>query len=133
MIRFSKKVEYALMALKFITNSDEKIVTAREISNKNHIPYDLLSKILQVLKNEQILISNQGVNGGYSMNKRPEEIPLYRLMSVIDGETAITECMTEHSDKDCCLTETCSIKSPVTLLQKEIEDLLKKKTISDFV
>ncbi|MBK9226265.1 MAG: Rrf2 family transcriptional regulator [Ignavibacteria bacterium] len=53
MIRFSKKVEYALMALKFISASNPRLVTAREISDKVNIPYDLLSKILQRLKSEK--------------------------------------------------------------------------------
>lgn len=133
MIRISKKVEYALMALKFISNSAHKPVTAREISDTNNIPYDLLSKILQKLKNENILASNQGTNGGYFMTKKPEEIPLYNLMSAIDGETVIAECLHESVDKDCCLVDTCSIKSPVSKLQKEVEDLFRRKTISDFV
>jgi Rrf2 family protein len=133
MIRISKKVEYALMALKFINNSDQTLVTAREISDKSNIPYDLLSKILQKLKNENILISNQGTNGGYSMNKRPDEIPLFSLMNAIDGDTAIAECLQDNGDKDCCLTDSCSIKLPVSKLQKEVEDLFKSKTISDFV
>ena len=133
MIRISKKVEYALMALKFISNSDHKTVTAREISDTNHIPYDLLSKILQKLKNEKILASNQGMNGGYFLNKRTDEIPLYNVMSAIDGEAAIAECLNIKSPNDCCMSDNCSIKSPVTKLQREIEDLFKRKTISDFV
>lgn len=133
MIRISKKVEYALMALKFISNSDHKLVTAREISDTNNIPYDLLSKILQKLKNENILASNQGMNGGYFLNKRTDEIPLYNLMSAIDGDTAIAECLNFGTEKDCCLLDTCSIKSPVTKLQQEVEELFKRKTISDFV
>ncbi|MBK8551933.1 MAG: Rrf2 family transcriptional regulator [Ignavibacteria bacterium] len=133
MIRISKKVEYALMALKFISNSDHKLVTAREISDTKSIPYDLLSKILQTLKNENILASNQGMNGGYFMNKRPDEIQLFNLMSVIDGDISIAECLNEKADKDCCLTDICSIKLPVSKLQKEVEELFKSKTISDFV
>ncbi len=133
MIRISKKVEYALMALKFISNSDHKLVTAREISDTNNIPYDLLSKILQKLKNENILASNQGTHGGYFLNKRTDEIPLYNLMSAIDGDPAIAECLMDRAEKDCCLVDTCSIKSPVTKLQQEVEELFKRKTISDFV
>lgn len=121
------------MALKFISNSDHKLVTAREISDTNNIPYDLLSKILQKLKNENILASNQGMHGGYFLNKRTDEIPLYNLMSAIDGDTAIAECMNDSAEKDCCLLDTCSIKSPVTKLQQEVEELFKRKTISDFV
>ncbi|MDZ4713146.1 MAG: Rrf2 family transcriptional regulator [bacterium] len=133
MIRISKKVEYALMALKFISNSDHKLVTAREISDNNNIPYDLLSKILQKLKSENILESNQGANGGYFMKKRPEDIPLYNLMSAIDGEIAIAECLNENAEKDCTMLDTCVIKSPMLKLQKEVEELFKRKTISDFV
>lgn len=121
------------MALKFISNSDHKLVTAREISDTKSIPYDLLSKILQTLKNENILASNQGMNGGYFLNKRPDEIPLFNLMAVIDGDISIAECLNEKSDKDCCMTDICSIKSPVSKLQKEVEELFKSKTISDFV
>ena len=133
MIRISKKVEYALMALKFILNSNQKMVTAREISDNSNIPYDLLSKILQKLKNEHILLSNQGINGGYSLNKKLEEVPLMNLMTAIDGNTAIAECLHDSGEKDCCLIDTCSIKSPISQLQKEVEELFKRKTISDFV
>ena len=133
MIRISKKVEYALMALKFISNSDHKLVTAREISDTKNIPYDLLSKILQKLKNENILSSSQGTNGGYYLSKRPDEIPLFSLMSAIDGDLSIAECLNESADKDCCMLDNCSIKSPVSQLQKEVEELFKRKTISDFV
>lgn len=133
MIRISKKVEYALIALKFISNSNHKLITAREISDTTNIPYDLLSKILQKLKNENILASSQGTNGGYFLTKKPDEIPLFNLMNVIDGDTSIAECLHESADKDCCLVETCSIKSPITKLQKEVEELFKSKTISDFV
>jgi len=133
MIRISKKVEYALMALKFISNSDHKSVSVREISDTNKIPYDLLSKILQKLKNENILSSNKGMNGGYFLSKRTDEIPLYSLMSAMDGDTVIVKCLSERLSKDCCFTATCTIKSPVTKLQKEVEELFKRKTISDFV
>jgi DNA-binding IscR family transcriptional regulator len=54
-------------------------------------------------------------------------------MSAIDGDISIAECLSENADKDCCMIETCSIKSPVSILQKEVEELLKRKTISDFV
>jgi Rrf2 family protein len=133
MIRISKKVEYALMALKYIVNSENPIVTAREISDGYHIPYELLAKILQNLKKDEILISNQGMNGGYMLNKKPEDIQLYALMNSVDGEIAIAECLHDKSEKDCTLLDTCTIKSPVILLQKEVENLFKQKSISDFV
>jgi Rrf2 family protein len=133
MIRISKKVEYALMALKYINSSITPVVTAREISDSYNIPYELLAKILQRLKKDKILISNQGMNGGYLLNKKPSEIQLYTLINSIDGEVAIAECLHDNGEKDCSLFDSCTIKSPVYKLQREIENLFKQKSISDFV
>lgn len=133
MIRFSKKVEYALMAIKFIHSSSPRLVTAREIAEKLKIPYDLLSKILQRLKSENILSSVQGTYGGYNLANMPDKIYLYEVMRAIDGERALAECLEAGREGGCNLEQTCSIKSPVTKLQKEVEDLFKSKTISDFV
>lgn len=133
MVRFSKKVEYALMALKFISASSPRLITAREISEKVAIPYDLLSKILQRLKSEKILSSAQGTHGGYQLASRPEEIFLHQVMKAIDGERALTECLEAGKEGECELESSCSIKNPVSRLQREVEELFKSKTISDFV
>lgn len=133
MIRLSKKVEYALMAIKFIHNSRPRLVTAREIAEHSGIPYDLLSKILQRLKSENILSSAQGTHGGYLLASSPEEIFLHQIMSALDGERALTECLESGKEGDCVLEDSCSIKLPVSRLQKEVEDLFKSKTISEFV
>ncbi len=133
MIRFSKKVEYALMALKFISASSPRLVTAREIADKVNIPYDLLSKILQRLKSEKILTSTQGTHGGYILANSPDKIFLQDIMKAIDGDRALTECLVAGKEGECNLEESCSIKSPVSKLQKEVEDLFRTKTISDFV
>jgi Rrf2 family protein len=133
MIKLSKKVEYALIALKYISNAKDELVTAKEISDKFNISHELLAKILQKLKKEEILISNQGMNGGYRLNKRPDQIPLYNLMNVIDGDFAIVECLQAKEVTECNMNDNCSIKSPVIKIQKEIEDLFKNKMISEFV
>lgn len=133
MIRFSKKVEYALMAIKFISSSSPRLVTAREISEKINIPYDLLSKILQRLKTENILSSIQGTHGGYLLAESPDKIYLSQVMQAMDADKALTECLESGKEGECCLEDTCSIKTPLTRLQQEVEELFKSKTISDLV
>lgn len=134
MVKLSKKMEYALMALKHFAASKESIVTAKEISEKYKIPYELLSKILQKLKKDNVLTSIQGTKGGYQLNKRPDEIDLHFLVKSIDGDIGMTECQcAENKGGKCTLNDNCSIKEPVSQMQKEIEELFRKKTILDFV
>lgn len=132
MLRFSKKVEYALMALKHIAFTNE-VVTAKEIAGKYDIPFELLAKILQKLKKENILVSTQGINGGYTLNRKPDDISLYNIITVIDGDLAVTECQKGEINCTCTMHDKCTIKDPIGMIQKDIEELFMRKTISDFV
>ena len=134
MIRLSKKVEYALMALKHFAVSNGNVITAKEISDKHKIPYELLAKILQRLKRENVLTSIQGTKGGYQLNRKPDQINLHFLMNTIDGNLALTECQCAHNKGGVCvMNDTCNIKQPISVMQREIEEVFKRKTISDFV
>ena len=127
-------MEYALMALKHFAAADNGIVTAKEISEKYKIPYELLSKILQKLKRDNVLTSIQGTKGGYQLNKKPEQIDMYFLMNAVDGDMGLTECQCNHKEGgNCTLNDNCTIKEPVSQMQREIEELFKRKTILDFV
>jgi Rrf2 family protein len=133
MVKFSKKIEYSLIALRYIANAKDEIITAKEISNKYNIPYELLAKILQRLKKENILMSNQGVNGGYKISKPLNEISLSELIEKIEGKTALVECLHTDNISDCFISDCCSIKDPINKMQSELENLFKTKMVSDFI
>ncbi|HRE39770.1 MAG TPA: Rrf2 family transcriptional regulator [Ignavibacteria bacterium] len=133
MIRLSKKVEYSIIALKYFAISKETYLTAKEISNKYKIPHELLAKILQRLSKEKILTSNQGINGGYKLNKQPSDISLEYIIKLFDGEKGIVECINGKSAGECCIFDECTIKDPIIKLQKELEIYFSSKKISDFV
>lgn len=133
MIRLSKKVEYSLIALRYFAVSQENVVTAKEISNKYKMPHELLAKILQKLTKEKILISNQGINGGYKLNKLPSDITLESLIKIFDGEKGLVECTQGKGPEDCCLFDECTIKDPVIKISKELEQFFSSKKISDFM
>ena len=74
MVRLSKKVEYGLIAIRHIaTKSFGEIVTAKEIADSYKIPYELLAKVLQKLTKSGLIISHQGVHGGYELAMKPGE------------------------------------------------------------
>ncbi len=132
MVKFSKKLEYALISLRHISNAGAEVTRVRDISEKYNIPHDLLAKILQKLKKENILDSSQGINGGYTLNRKLNEIPLSELVNIIENSTSIVECMHDE-DNNCMITDSCTIKDPLSRIQSEFENILKTKMISDFV
>jgi Rrf2 family protein len=132
MVKFSKKLEYSLIALRHISDAEDKITSVRDISEKYNIPHDLLAKIMQRLKRECILESVQGINGGYRLLKKLSEISLHDLYSFVESSTSIVECM--HEDTNTCyINDNCTIKDPLSKMQDEFENILKNKMVSDFV
>ncbi|MBM4158198.1 MAG: Rrf2 family transcriptional regulator [Ignavibacteria bacterium] len=133
MVRLTKKIEYALMALKYISDECDKIVTAKQISENLNIPNQLLAKILQKLKKEKILESVQGIKGGYKLGKKLNEISLSFLIETIEGDMGIVDCLKTDRQGECCQTDSCNIKDPINQVQTEIYKVLKNKMVSDFV
>ena len=131
MLKLSKKVEYGLMAVKFIAaNPDRASVTAKEISDEYDISYELLSKVLQKLSKSNIVKSYQGIKGGYSLGKSPKEISIIDIISAIETNYKITECMEKnHSELECRHLNNCNIRNPLIKLQREIDKLFNSTTI----
>ncbi|MBT9333324.1 RrF2 family transcriptional regulator [Paracidobacterium acidisoli] len=132
MLRLTKKADYGLMALKYLAEHGEDMsLSAKDIAEAYHIPQQLLAKILQRLARVGILRSHAGMNGGYSLEKKPHEITAFEVIRAIDGPLFITSCRT--STGSCDLTDSCTIKEPLARVNDSISDLLKNIRISDLV
>lgn len=132
MLRLTKKADYGLMALKFLAeNPDEASLSAKDIAEAYHIPPQLLAKILQLLAREGLLRSHAGMNGGYTLARKPQTISVFEVVRIIDGPLFITSCVTVSGI--CDLTSSCTIKEPLARVNDSITDVLKKIRISDLV
>ncbi len=91
---FSKSCEYALQASLYLARyRDHSPILLREISDTLYIPYHVLSKTMQNLARNGILISNKGMNGGYALSRRPAEISLKDIVHAVDGVDILTKCV----------------------------------------
>lgn len=132
MLRLTKKADYGLMALKYLAeHPDEASLSAKEIAEAYHIPPQLLAKILQLLAREGLLRSHAGMNGGYTLSRKPHSITAFEVIRIIDGPLFITSCVTESGI--CDLTSSCTIKEPLARVNDSISDVLKNIRISDLV
>jgi Rrf2 family protein len=130
MLRLSKRVEYGLIALQQLARSGN-VLTAREIADENGISYDLVAKILQDLKRDGMILSQQGVRGGYTLMLAPQQISVSRVIDALEEENSITECT---SGTECCTREAvCTIKGPMHKLQEQVEQVLNSVTIAQLL
>ncbi len=134
MVRLSKRVEYGLIAIRHIatlTNGD--VSTAKEIAESYHIPYELLAKVLQKLTKAGLIVSHQGVYGGYTLAKHPDTIPVSKIILAIEGSNPmIAQCMSDGPES-CGVFEVCTIKSPLSKVQANIDRAFSAMMLSEIV
>ncbi len=128
MLKLSKKVDYALIALMHLAQQDEGASSAREVATIYGMPQDLLAKVLQKLARSGLVGSRQGMKGGYSLARPAEAITVARVIEVVEGQPALTQCLTDLGA--CEQFDTCNIKSPLQRLNDEVLLMLSRTTIA---
>jgi Rrf2 family protein len=133
MFQLSKKVEYALIAIRHMASGTHRqMFTSKEIAERYQIPSELLAKVMQKLAKHGFITSFQGVNGGYSLVRNPEELKVTDLINAIEGKPAITIMQCESdTPESCSIHTTCTIKNPLMKLQTNINKVLEDLTVME--
>jgi Rrf2 family protein len=134
MLQLSKRVEYGLIALRQMAMKPRGTVfTAKELAKEYELPYELLAKVLQKLARAGIIRSLQGVRGGYSLARRPEEVTVSTVIRVIEeSKPMVAECYTEGPES-CYLFDVCTIRRPLGKLQRNLNVLFDGMTVSEII
>lgn len=132
MLKINKKVEYALMVLKYMGEKNPKdIISAREVCDKFQIPFDTTAKVMQSMNNHQLLQSVKGIKGGYTLEKSLTEFNYTDLVEMIEGKNPDSFCVTNKGV--CGLHSTCNIISPVERLNQLLNDYLSSLTLQEIL
>ena len=131
MLKLSKKAEYALMAAKYMAlKNSSGYSSAKEISESYQIPYQLVAKVLQNLVKSEIALSSKGMNGGFTLAKKPETISVIDIIKAVESNYSITDCLHENgSSDDCSHFNCCKIRDPLALIQKKIDKVFTETSL----
>jgi Rrf2 family protein len=128
-LRLSKKADYALMAMRHLSQVDTGSSSAREIAEQYDIPVELLAKVLQRLARNGLLTSHQGTRGGYVLARPPASISVADVIQAIDGPVSVTACTTEHDS--CEQYRKCNIRDPLWRIKERILESLAACSIQE--
>jgi Rrf2 family protein len=133
----SKKTKYALHALTYLgRHKDEKTVLIHDIAEEHGISHKFLENILLELKKAGLLGSKKGKGGGYYLIKEPKDIPLSKVIRLLDGPIALLPCVSLNYYEPCaeCKNETqCGINRVMIQVRDETLKILENKTLEDIL
>ena len=100
-MKLTSKGRYAVMALVDLARFDNiNPVSLRDISLRQGISLDYLEQIFSKLKRNEIVKSIRGTQGGYVLNKNPNDIKLTNIFNAVDEKVKTVQCKKE-SKKGC--------------------------------
>jgi Rrf2 family protein len=130
MLKLTKKADYGLMAMKHLAeHAHLGALSAKDLAESYGIPPEALAKILQRLVKAGLLQSQHGMNGGYTLARDPRLITAYEVIRAIDGPLFITSCTTVRGE--CDQSDRCTVREPLRRVNRSIEEVLQRITISE--
>ncbi|GAB4107853.1 Rrf2 family transcriptional regulator [Echinicola sediminis] len=133
----SKKTKYAFHALTYLgKHKEEGSVLIQDIAAEHGISHKFLENILLELKKAGFLGSKKGKGGGYYLIKEPKEIPLSRIIRLLDGPIALLPCVSLNyyeACEECKDQEICGLNKVMIQVRDETLNILENKTLSDIL
>ncbi len=131
-----KKTKYAIKALLALSKfyQEKKQLKISEIADSEQIPKKFLEAILLQMRNQGIVGSKMGAQGGYYLIKHPEEIMLSQIIRLTDGPIALLPCVSLNFYEPCqeCVNEDfCGLRDVVKEVREASIKILSKTSLAD--
>ena len=129
MLNITRKVEYALIALRHMqSKSDTALTSANEIAKQYGIPKQLLAKTLQQMARHNIVEATQGANGGYKVAANLDQISLKDFFEKLEGPLGMMDC---YFESDCLQMTNCNIKVPIQRINNNLRYMFSQMTLKE--
>ena len=133
-MKLTSKGRYAVMALVDLARFDNiNPVSLRDISLRQGISLDYLEQIFSKLKKYEIVKSIRGTQGGYVLNKNPNDIKLTNIFHAVDEKVKTVQCKKE-SKRGCNGKATkCITHNLWDELEIHINTFFENKSLQDLI
>lgn len=127
---FSKKCEIGLQTILYlVTEGENNLFNAQQISKKVKQPKEFVSKVLQTLTSSGIVGSKKGKNGGFFLAKPSREVRLIEIVESIDGLGVFNNCVLGFPG--CSADEPCPVHEKWGTLREHAYKMLSEETLED--
>jgi Rrf2 family protein len=130
----SKKSQYAFKALMYLAqNTDKGPVLIAEIAKKKKIPLKFLENILLELKKAGVLESKKGKGGGYYFALPPAQVPVAKIIRLLDGPIALLPCVSLNFYERCknCDEKSCGLHDMMVSVRDATLKVLERRSVAD--
>lgn len=125
----SRQSDYAIRVIRAL--SDMQVHSAADIERRENVTVAFLYKILKKLEKAGLVSIIRGPLGGYELAKRCNEFTLFDVISAVDEDFVINECIRDGYECSSRNTGDCLVHKEFCRVQEMLINELKNKTMDD--
>lgn len=132
MFRITRQTDYGIVLLsRFASEPPGTFHNARDLAKDFRLPLPMVGKILKLLSKNGLLTSVRGSKGGYSLARPPAQITVLEIISILEGEVAMTECSHEPLAGSCIQESLCPVSGSWQKINRAVRGALAHLTLAD--
>ena len=129
MLKITRKVEYALIALRHMQlKKSEELTSTKEIATRYGVPQQLLAKTLQHMARDGIIEAVQGPAGGYRVATNLDQISMKDFFEKLEGPLGMMDC---YFDSECIQIGACNIRIPIQRINDNMRNLFSQMSVQE--
>ena len=131
-MKLSTKGRYGLKAMfELALNYGEEPISIKYISEKQNVSERYLEQIFSKLKKAGLVKSIRGSQGGYFLARKPDEISVGDILTVLEGPITIADCLKEEGV--CSNSDKCATRLVWKKMKNAIDDVVNTTFLQDMV
>ena len=102
-MRYTTKTEYGLICMVYLAKRHGGgWISIKEIAKEENYSVAYIEKILQALRQANLVTSQEGNHGGYALTHRPADITLRQIIDALEGSTFDVFCEPQVREEIVC-------------------------------
>lgn len=118
-MKITTKSDYAMiMMVELAAQKKDQVLPLSAIADKYRLSLSYLEQLASRLKKNKLIISKQGVQGGYSLALASNKISIRNIIEAVGDEMFPVECACRDQsiEQKCRITDVCNAKKPWSIL-----------------
>lgn len=131
-MQLKSSTDYAIRIVCYLATHNGMISTT-ELSKQLYIASTYIPKVAKKLKDANIIVALEGVNGGYTLAKRAEDISLKEIISCMEETMAINRCLERDGFCSRNAVNHCRVHKVLLDVQNTFNNKLENIKVSDLI
>ena len=133
-MRVSTKGRYALrLMLDLATNYSGAPIRLKDVARRQMISEKYLEQIISVLNKAGYVRSIRGPQGGYVLQRTPEEYTVGMILRLTEGSLSPVECVEDGARGKCDMESSCVTRMLWKKIDDAINGVVDNITLADLV